>query len=75
LPLRLSTRFKIVGWEFVFLGAFLLAIVGLQLEEPDTLVGSFAWVYGIIGVTGILVGLETVSLVRQLPTEPKQPEG
>jgi hypothetical protein len=59
----------------VFLGAFLLAMVALQLEEPNTVVGSFAWVYGIIGVTGVLVGLETVSLVRQLPTESKQPEG
>jgi hypothetical protein len=74
LPLRLSTRFRIVGWEVVFLGALLLAIIGLQLEEPNTPVGSFAWVYGIIGVTGILVGLETISLVRQLPKEPRQPE-
>jgi hypothetical protein len=59
----------------VFLGAFLLAMVILQLEEPNVSVGSFAWVYGIIGFTAILVGLETVSLVRQLSAEPRQPEG
>ena len=51
----------------MFLGAFLLAVVALQLEESNvSVVGSFAWVYGIIGVTAILVGLETVSLVRHL---------
>jgi len=70
MTLKLSTRFKIVGWEFVFLGAFLLAMVALQLEESTaSIVGDFAWVYGIVAVTGMLVGLETVSLVRQLPAE------
>ena len=54
----------------MFLGAFLLAIVALQLEESNaSIVGGFAWVYGIIGVTAILVGLETVSLVRHLSAE------
>jgi hypothetical protein len=57
----------------VFLGAFLLAIVVLQLQESSaSIVGSFAWVYGIIGATAMLVGLETVSLVRQLPAEVRQ---
>jgi len=53
----------------VFLGAFLLAMVFLQLDESgsSSSVGSFAWVYGIIGVTLILVGLEGVSLVRRMP--------
>jgi len=53
------------------LGAFLLAMVVLQLEEPSTPAGSFDWVYGIIAVTAVLVGLEIVSLVRQLPEESK----
>ena len=52
------------------MGAFLLAIVALQLEESSaSVVESFAWVYGIIGVTSILVGLETVSLVGRHPNE------
>ena len=69
--LKLVARLKIVAWEAVFLGAFLLAIVLLQLQEAgsDSSVGSFAWVYGIIGVTLILVGLEGVSLVGKLPNE------
>jgi hypothetical protein len=47
-------------------------MVVLQVEESDaSIVGGFAWVYGIIGVTAILVGLETVSLARQLPAEPR----
>jgi hypothetical protein len=69
--LKLATRLKIVAWEAVFLGAFLLAMVFLQLSEAGSAsaVVSFAWVYGIIGVTLILVGLEGVSLVRRLPSE------
>jgi len=48
-------------------------MVALQLEESNaSVVGDFAWVYGIIGVTTILVGLETVSLVRHLSAETNQ---
>jgi len=74
VTLRPSTRFKIVGWEFVFLGAFLLVVIALQLEEPNAAEESFAWVYGIIAVTAILVGLEAVSLVKQLPKESTRSE-
>ena len=67
--LKPTTRLKIVAWEAVFLGAFLLAIVSLQLYEASSAssVVSFGWVYGVIGVTLVLVGLEGVSLVRKLP--------
>ena len=53
----------------MFLGAFLLAMVFLQLNESgsSSSVASFAWVYGIVGVTLVLVGLEGVSLVRRMP--------
>ena len=55
----------------VFLGAFLIVIVALHLEESSAFVaGSFAWVYTIIGITTILVGLETVALTRNLHGEP-----
>ena len=68
--MRLSTRLRIVAWETVFIGAFLLAVVALQLSESsESVVGSFAWVYGIIGVTAVLVGLEAVALTRHLPGE------
>jgi hypothetical protein len=65
---KLATRLRIVAWEVVFLGAFLLAMVFLQLQEAgsSTSVGDFAWVYGIVGVTLLLVGLEGVSLVRRM---------
>ena len=71
--LRLASRIKIVGWEFVFLGALLVALVALQLGESggSPTVESFAWVYGIVGVTSLLVGLETVSLARQVPVLPE----
>ena len=67
--LNLANRLKIVAWETVSLGGFLLAIVLLQLNEAgsDSSVGGFAWVYGIVGFTLILVGLEGASLVRRLP--------
>jgi hypothetical protein len=65
-----STRFRIVGIEIVGLGAFLLTIIALELEEAhfDMLVRNFGWVYGIIGFTLILVGLETLSLIRNIPS-------
>ena len=69
--LKLTTHLKFVAWEAVFLGAFLLAILSLQLYEDGSAnsVGSFALVYGIIGVTLVLVGLEGVSLVGKLPKD------
>jgi hypothetical protein len=62
---------RIVVWEAVFLGAFLIAIALLQVEEAGSIpsVENFVWVYLIIGVTLILVGLEGVSLVRHLPQD------
>ena len=69
--MKLAIRLKIVAWEAVFLGAFLLAVVALQLGEAgsDSTVGSFAWVYGIVGVTLVLVWLEGASLIAKLPKE------
>ncbi len=65
----LTTRLRIVGWEVVGIAAFLLVLVLLQLSEAPGvgIVGSFAWVYAIVGVTLLLVGLETVALTRQIP--------
>jgi hypothetical protein len=69
--LKLVSRLRIVGWEVVFLGFFLLAMVLLQLDEAgsSSTVQSFAWIYVIVGATLILVGFEGVSLVRKMPQE------
>ena len=66
--MNLATRYRIVGTEIVGLGAFLLLIMFLQLMESNwsSSVERFAWVYAIIGATGILVGLEILSLNRYL---------
>lgn len=69
--MKLDQRFRIVGVEVVGLGAFLLAILLLNLLETNWNPGvvSFGWVYAIIGVTLVLVGLETLSLIRHIPGE------
>jgi hypothetical protein len=65
--LKLATRYKIVGIEVVGLGAFVLFLLFLEYTEAGTsqVVESFSWVWGIIGVTLILVGLEQLSLNRR----------
>ena len=72
--MQTTTRFKIVGTEVVGLGAFLLLIVLLQLLESrfSYAIESFGWVYVIIGATLILVGLETLSLVKNVPAITEQ---
>jgi len=63
---ELATRYKIVGIEVVGLGAFVLLLLFLEYIEAGTnqVVENFSWVWGIIGVTLILVGLEQLSLNR-----------
>jgi hypothetical protein len=72
MQMKLATRFKIVGVEVVGLGAFLLAVLILELSESHGLgiVQNFSWDYGIIGTTLILVGSETISLIKYLPDRP-----
>ena len=54
--------------EVVGRGAFLPRIMFLQLMKSNwsSSVEQIAWVYAIIGATGILVGLEILSLNRYL---------
>jgi hypothetical protein len=70
-----TTRFNIIGTEVCGLGGFLLTILTLQLVEShfDLEIEKFAWVYGIIGITLILVGLETLSLVKSFPRKSDRP--
>jgi hypothetical protein len=67
--MKVSTRFRIVGTEVVGLGAFLVIVLALELRSAhaSVIVQSFGWDYGIIGVTLILVGLEILSLIKNLP--------
>lgn len=65
---KLTARFRIVGTEVVGLGAFLLLLLFLELGDTNgnPTVVSFAWVFALIGITVVLVGLETLSLTRKL---------
>jgi hypothetical protein len=71
--MRLKSRFRIIGFGILDLGAFLLPIDMLELVESGSasLVASFSWVYAILGITLILVGLETLSLTARVsdPTD------
>jgi hypothetical protein len=71
--LKTATRFKIVGTEVIGLGSFLLVVLGLQLRAShfSGLVQGFGWDYGILGGTFILIGLEILSLVKNLPAVDK----
>jgi len=63
-----DTNLRIIGIEIVGLGAFILLLVYLELTETNNnaTVVSFAWVFGIVAITLILVGLETLSVARRL---------
>jgi hypothetical protein len=67
--MKTSTRFRIIGTEVVGIGSLLLLVLALQLKEShfDLLIEKFGWDYLIIGVTLILIGLETLSLIKSLP--------
>ena len=71
--MKASTRFRILGTEVLGLGVFLLLVLILQLREGrlNLLVESFSWDYGIIAGTLVLVGLEILSLVMNLPQADK----
>ena len=62
--MELSTRYKIVGVEVVGFGIFTLLLLFLEYNEGGTnqVVQNFSWVWGIVGLTLILVGLEILSL-------------
>ena len=63
-----DTNLRIIGIEVVGLGAFILLLVYLELKETNSnaTVVSFAWVFVIVALTLILVGLETFSVVKRL---------
>ena len=67
--MKLATRYMIVGVEVVALGAAVILLLFLESGEVGTnqTVQNFSWVWGIVGVTLILVGLELLSLNRRLP--------
>ena len=62
--MELSTRYKIVGVEVIGFGVFVLFLLFLEYNEAATnqVVQNFSWVWGIVGITLVLVGLELLSL-------------
>ena len=62
--MELSTRYNIIGVEIVGFGVFVLFLLLLESNEAGTnqVVQNFSWVWGIVGITLILVGLELLSL-------------
>jgi len=66
-----DTNLRIIGVEVAGLGAFILLLVYLELGETnnDPTVVSFSWVFAIVAITLVLVGLETLSVVRRLKLE------
>jgi hypothetical protein len=68
---NLASRYRIVGVEVVGLGLFVILLLLLEAREAgtDQTVQGFSWVWGIVGITLVLVGLELLSLNRRLPVE------
>ena len=66
---NINNRYKIIGVEVIGLSAFFLVLVLLELfqTEWNQVVQNFAWAYAIVGITLVLIGLEILSLTRQLP--------
>ena len=65
-PTNITTRHKIIGVEVIGLAVFLLVLTLLELLETkwNQIVQNFSWVYGIVGITLILIGLEILSLTK-----------
>jgi hypothetical protein len=65
---KLTTRFKIVGIEVVGFGVFVLALLDLEYNQSktDPVVLNFVWIFIIIGITLILVGLEILYLTKKI---------
>ena len=69
--MRLITRLGIVAYETVALGAFVILLAFLEEREMqgNPVATNFSWVFWLVGVVVILVGMESASLVRRLPKD------
>ena len=63
-----DTNLRIISIEIVGFGVFVRFLLYLELGETNSnaIVVDFSWVFGIVAITLILVGLETLSIVRRL---------
>lgn len=68
--MEITRQYRIIGAEVVGMGAFLVLLLLLELRESDwnQTVVNFAWVYAILGITLVLVGLEILWLAKRLRT-------
>ena len=75
--MELATRYKIIGVEVVGFGAFVLFLLLLELNEAVTnqIAQNFSWVWGIVEITMILVGLELLSLNAKTFAKTRAREG
>ncbi len=66
--MNLATRFKIIGIEVLGLALFIFLLLCLEIWEGKgvALIGNFAWVFAIVAITLVLVGLETLSLAKKI---------
>ena len=69
--MKLHTQIRVVGAEIVGIGAFLFLLLWLEGREAgwNSMTVSFGWVFGIVGFTLILVGLEGMWLGARVATE------
>ncbi len=66
--MKLTSRFKIVGIEVTGFGIFILILLALEYDQSktDPVVLNFAWVFAIVGITLILIGLEILYLTKKV---------
>lgn len=69
--MKLPLQIRIVGAEIVGIGAFVLLLLWLEGRGAgwSSLTVSFGWVWGIVGATLIMVGLEAMWLGVRFGTE------
>lgn len=69
--MKLPLQIRVVGAEIVGIGAFVVLLLWLEGRGAgwSGLTVSFGWVWGIVGATLILVGLEAMWLGTRVATE------
>jgi hypothetical protein len=77
-PMTTRTRFEIVGWEVVAIGALwsVLQLLAFFVSESRSIIERFTidGGSGVIGLALVLIGMEALSLTHRIgPASPAQP--